>query len=281
MKFSIEVVGESDEKHSTSIGIYGDSGVGKSTLLATADADETLIILLEPQGRDAILAENPKAQIVDVRRQARKANVKPLRIVADIMKTMQAGGLPEGIKLVGWDSLTELHTMIKDDIAAAKGGDLSIKDWGTIGEKLSSFLRTMRAVPYDNVYLCRTSNQIEESTGIRWTLPLLEGKRMSNELPAHLNALGYAFRRTSGAGENAEAEYRIMFVGPKNIVCKPTRPLRAIEKPNLSDIMRRIRAQRAGHLNDEDDAPADETSTGKASTDAADAADEGDDPDWM
>jgi hypothetical protein len=154
--------------------IHGESGAGKSHLLATCDA-RPLIISLEPQGVDTLAAANPRALIVDcvklskedgamqAKIKAKGQPVTPLAILRHMLGELVSNAPAwhkKGVTRVGFDSLHIIQQMFAAEIVSetnksrkADGKEsldqLAKDGWGVLGTKMQNFCDTLRALDFD------------------------------------------------------------------------------------------------------------------------------------
>jgi hypothetical protein len=209
--------------------LHGDSGSGKTRIGAMAPSP--IIILTEPNGLATIQASNPDAMVVEA---------TDLATVTRVLKDAASGQLTEklGRKTLVLDSLTELQRMIRDDILATKsGGTFTLQDWGTLTDRTRKLIRMLRNVRMDILAIALSQHENEESTGVRHTTPMFEGRKIPNEIAGYFSAVGYVFKRYKADENNPDTKvvsHEVLFGGPQNILTKTLPGLEAVEVPDMN-----------------------------------------------
>ncbi len=215
--------------------LYGDSGAGK-TWMASA-ADKCAILLTERNGEHSIRMSNPDALYVYV--------TSPEQVREFFRAALEGELAEQGIKTLVVDGLTEIQRMFKDEIEAERGdGEFSVRDWGTLHEKVRGVLRMLRDLPYHVV--CTALAQTYDGDEIHYVKPQFQGKTFPDEVMQYFNAVGYVFKRGASARgrrgaakKDAEAtvEHAVMFDGPARIKSKNCHPLRGTHTGRSQDFL--------------------------------------------
>jgi len=199
MKASIAV----SEQQVLKVLIYGDSGTGKTTWGALCP--EPMILLTEPQGRQAIAAANPEAEIVFVRDYehfyALLGEIQHARFVAGRGKVSVTNDKGESEVIVFGsiiiDSLSDLHGMMVDHYKADEPGQRdSMQRWGQVQNTMKGVLGELRGLPTNVVALCLACETGGEGEPRR-TLPDLYGG-MKGKAAQFFNAVGYSVKKPGG-----------------------------------------------------------------------------------
>ena len=211
--------------------IHGDTGAGKTRIGCTAP--KPVILLTEANGLMTIQEANPDAIVVQCN------NLDDAR--AFILAAAD-GTLAEetGCETIVFDSLTELQRMISDEIMSRKEGKpgvparMEIRDWGTLADTMRKMVRQIRNLPFNVVAIALTNHEVDESTGIRYSLPAFQGKKTPNEIAQYFSAVGYAMRVQSNVDDKTVIRHRVLFRAPNNYMVKPVGGLEAMEEPDVT-----------------------------------------------
>jgi len=246
--------------------IHGVSGAGKTAL--GAEAPNPIILLTEMQGLATVLTHNPSATVVPIESVARKLGVSEMDVVRDLMQRARLGQFPEGSTIV-LDTADELMRIMKDDMQ--QGEEFTLQQWGGLTDRFRRFLRLFRDIPYNAIMLTHTDVTTEGEENLRYLTPAFLGRQIGPESPGYFSAVGWMFKRypsendkkakrgsrrgrrdkddakdeEATGDEEATVVHLVMFDGPSRYAVKPTRPLRALEEPDVTDWLRRITEYRA------------------------------------
>lgn len=235
--------------------IHGESGAGKSHLLATCD-DRPLIISVEPQGVDTLAAANPRALIVDCVRlskedgamqakiKAKGQAVTPLAILRHMLAELvnnASAWHKRGVTRIGFDSLHIIQQMFAAEIVAETNKsrkadnkealDQLAKDgWGVLGTKMQNFCDTLRAIDFD-VLVVAISKQKE--TGPKYAG--LQGA-FSDQVNGYFNAVGYIYKQQV-PGKGLEDVERLVCwdADSEKLVVKSHGGLKGITAPDAAE----------------------------------------------
>lgn len=204
--------------------IYGDSGAGKTHF--ACQAEDVVVVLVEPQGFATIHDANAQAMIVGSPDETiGHPRCKTFQEVRTFFAAASRGQLPKWVKTIVIDSLTELQQLMIDEIvqkkraavpkaanakpgAAAKPGEekpkgpapeMTKQDWGTLSVNFRNFMRMLRGLPYNIICLCLPEQDIDEETGKRTVVPKLSGG-MKSAIPAYFNIVGYIYKQMTPNG---------------------------------------------------------------------------------
>ena len=208
--------------------LYGKSGAGKT--YAAATAPNCCFLLTERNGQQSIRISNPDAVI---------AYCPTAEKVRAFMRMAVKGELPDGIRTIVLDGLTELQKIFQDEILAGKDAQnrhMTKQDWGTLTEKMRLFMRTLRDLEYHVVATALSDESQADGDGaIRYVQPSFSGRKLPQEIAQFFNGCGYVFKKAK-ADENGKEEifHRIMFAGPSRFTVQPCYPLGGIQEPDLS-----------------------------------------------
>tara|TARA_R110000824_G_scaffold7157_2_gene32458 strand:+ start:8942 stop:9691 length:750 start_codon:yes stop_codon:yes gene_type:complete len=234
-KFQIINAGKNRSQTSIKGLIYGDSGVGKSFLAATAPAP--LVLLTEMNGQASVSHSNPKADII---------HITSANMLAAVLRDIDEN--PDDYKkyqTIVIDSLTETQRMIKDRILARKkeGAAFAIQDWGKLASDMRAMVRRIRNLKKDVICICLLEFEIEESTGIRHLRPAFDGRKTGAEIAQYFNFVGFLYAQQQTNEKTGTTVTRsLMIEGPSRVMCKPCHPVSGIvDQPNISKIFAQIK----------------------------------------
>ncbi len=204
--------------------VHGQSGAGKTHMAALAD--DVCVLPLEQQAIPTIRRANPKAWLW--------GNGEPITgmpQVREFMDDAKSGRLADaGIKTLVIDSGTELQRMIMDDITKGKKQNKSIftlADYGVLGNRFRSFLRFIRDLPYNVIFITLSDSEVVDD--VRRRCPLVKGS-VREELAGYFNAVGYVYK-VALDDDASKVAHLVMFEGPEQYVVKPFNELTGIVEP--------------------------------------------------
>lgn len=73
------------------------------------------------------------------------------------------------------DTLDNFQRLVKRELMAKNNGKMSMQEWGTLGDKMRSYVAAMRGLDVNVVVTCHLKRVVEEETGKVILVPLLEG----------------------------------------------------------------------------------------------------------
>jgi hypothetical protein len=214
------------------VGLYGDSGAGKTWLAASAP--RPVVLLTEQNGEQSLRLSNPEASYVVA---------KTFEDVRDFLRLAQDGSLREqGFESLVIDGLTEVQQLIRDEISARKGGDeFTIADWGELTDKMRKLMRLLRTLASRYHVVCTMLSEEEFAGEVKHVRPAFQGKKLANEVMQFFSAVGYVFKRPA-KGEDSGVEHVAMFDGPSRIKAKNCHPLRGSRPGPISDWIEDLRS---------------------------------------
>lgn len=249
--------------------IFGPSGNGK-THSATVGG-RPFVLLMERNGIPTIRRANPNAGILLV---GFDKEGKPLpredglpivdgkpdpgasiAQVRNIVRAAMNGELrAAGYDRLVVDSLTELQRLFIDvlkaeavkkkeadssverTVANDEDGEMSLKMWGVLGDRMQSFLRSIRALPIPVICTALVEDLKDNSpSSVR---PLFKGKTTAVQIAQFFSAVGFVARRNQEAAGDLDAEskpvtvYRTMFDGPARYAIKSCGPVSGVIEPD-------------------------------------------------
>lgn len=222
--------------------LYGDSGTGKTWTASTAP--NPVFLLTEPNGLPTIRVSSPGAVVI----QADEGH-GGMDTVRSFLRAAKDGTLQRetGGQTVVLDSLNELQRMLRDEIMASKvvsaNGEakFTLKDWGTLTDRMRGLVRAFRDLPMHIVAITHADSQVEESTGERHVQPQFQGRALPNEIAGYFSAVGLMYReRAMDEDGNAVTNHRVLLNGPSTVLCKGLPGLDSVEQPDLQNWLTKL-----------------------------------------
>ena len=185
------------------VGIYGDSGTGKTRWGAVAPTP--LILLSEAHGLATIHDANPEADVELIPSAVHLAKV--VGLLSEGTET-EVNGQPawewgDGrvCQTVVLDTLTDMQRHIVRYVSLgaqatdprARIGELIYTEWRRIGEGVEQILTTLRALPFNVICICLAEHG-EDDRARRRSTPVLMGK-MGKTLAQYFSAFGYCAKQ--------------------------------------------------------------------------------------
>jgi len=157
------------------IGLYGDPGVGKTTLAATAPTP----LFLNAEAGDVALRQKD----VDVIR------IDSFQIMDQVYAALKAGSLPYETIVI--DSLTELHRRSMDIILKNAGREVPHQaDWGHSMEMIRRLVRKFRDLNMHTIFIHGAMYREDVTNGTAEYMPHLPGK-LGPEISGYYDILGF------------------------------------------------------------------------------------------
>lgn len=187
--------------------IYGDSGIGKTTLAGSADAVPSMrpVLFVDIEGGTESLRHTyPEVEVV------RATNWKEIQ---DLYHELDSGKYD--YRTVVIDSLTEAQKFNMYDIMVLQGArkaergeemdpDIpSMREWGKNTEQIRRFVRQFRDLPMNTLFTALVKTDKNARTGKITAKPSLSGK-LADEVAAFLDVVLYYYVKQMGDDENSE-----------------------------------------------------------------------------
>jgi len=207
--------------------VWGNSGTGKSWLLATSP--KPLIVLTEPNGMVSIANSNNNADVIVIQ--------KPEDLY-EFVSLAKAGKFSK-YDTLGFDSLTEIQKIIKDGVLGDRGSEnMTFKDWGKLADRMLGFIRTIRDLPFHIVCTALRADATDDDGGIISVGPAFEGRKTGNEIMQYFSAV--AALQSEYSQEKGTVR-TLHFTGNRIMMVKPCHPIDGkIINPNMSEIITAI-----------------------------------------
>lgn len=221
--------------------IYGDSGVGKTTLAGSADAvpemRPVLVIDIEG-GTESLRRPYPDVDVV---------RVKNWTEMNELYSVLYDG--KSGYQTIILDSLTEIQKFsmykIMEGVVALESSrdpDIpSMREWGKNLEQTRKFVRGFRDLPMNVIFTALAKGDKNPRTGITTLKPSLNGKA-ADEVAAFLDVVAYYYVKEipSEDGEGTEQARLLLTQKTEEQVAKDRsgRLPMVIQNPTMADLYR-------------------------------------------
>lgn len=229
MNIDIKYTNENLILHGIKCAIYGDSGTGKTRLLATAPKP---FIISAEFGLLGLRGQH--IPYVDVRSVADVQEVYEWFCQSDEAKQYET---------IGFDSLSEITELLLADIKP--GFKDKRQAYGDMADQISSLIRAFRNIEgFNVVFLAKMQKKEDEDIGKIWYQPLLPGKVLPQGLPYLVDEVFCARIYESGTygEEDYERIHYLQTYSTEQITCKDrSGALDGREVMDLSVIFDKIR----------------------------------------
>jgi hypothetical protein len=183
--------------------VYGESGVGKTTLAGSADAVPSMrpVIVIDIEGGTESLRDSfPDVEVVRVR---------TWNQMQDVYNVLYTGDHP--YKTVILDSLTEIQKFNMDQIMIdliTKKPEVDpdvpgMREWGKNLEQVRRMVRGFRDLDMHTIFTALEKDDKDDVTGARKVYPMLSGQ-LAKQVAAFMDVVGYYYVKQFGIGDKAE-----------------------------------------------------------------------------
>jgi hypothetical protein len=244
--------------------IHGRSGVGKTRLISMIP--DVYVLLTEANGVPTIRAtaaelraaglappKLPTIQILDAGGNPTgrvRHHVETMNEVREVIRAAASGELRKlGCSNLGFDGLTEIQKLMKDEILRRKRAELAedervkpeeipledilfeIGDWGELTDRMRRLLVWLRNVDLGIAATALTDVVKDKESGARKGLePSFQGSKLPDEVMQYFSAAAYIYKSLRrGPGGKDLVEHWAQFDAPASILCKPCGALRGTQ----------------------------------------------------
>lgn len=199
--------------------VYGDSGVGKTTLAGSADAVPEMrpVLSVDVEGGTMSLSHAyPDVNVVRVR---------TWRELQDVYNVLHSGKHPYQTVII--DSLTEtqkfsMYNIMTDLHSKKPEADPDIpgmREWGKNIEQTRRLVRGFRDLPMHTIFTCLAKSDKNARTGIIEKKPHLSGK-LADEVAAFLDVVVYAYAKQIQDGDEVQYKRLLLTAATDSNVAK-------------------------------------------------------------
>lgn len=217
--------------------IYGDSGIGKTTLAGSADAVPSMrpVLVIDIEGGTESLRHTyPDVEVVRV------TTWDEMQKVYDELHRGK-----HGYQTIILDSLTEIqkfsmYNIMADLVNAKPDADPDVpgmREWGKNVEQMRRFVRAFRDLPMHTIFTSLAKEEKNTRTGMSKTMPSLSGK-VASEVPAFLDVVLYYYIKRVG-----DEEKRLLLCRPTEAQIAKDRTTRlpsVLEEPSMTKLFELI-----------------------------------------
>lgn len=217
--------------------VYGDSGVGKTTLAGSADGVPEMrpVLFVDIEGGTLSLTHSyPEVEVVRV------GSWKEMQELYYELHERE-----HGYRTIVLDSLTEIQKFSMNQIMAnliedypERDPDIpSMREWGKNIEQIRRFVRAYRDLPVNTIFTALAKTDKDQKTGTWYTKPYLPGK-LADEIAGFLDIVTYYYIKNMKQGDEVVRTRYLLTGATENQVAKDRSgrlPL-VIEEPTMKQI---------------------------------------------
>ena len=203
--------------------VYGDSGVGKTTLTGTAPSP----LIISAEGGLMPL----KGKGIDV------FEIKTRADCNEVFEWLKLSAEAKAkYKTVCLDSMSEIaEVLLADELALTKDARQA---YGVMANEMSILIRSFRDLPYNTVFVAKTKKIVAEASGRITYMPSVPGQSLLQNLPYFFDEV--MFMNFGTTAEGVKFRY-LQTVGDAQYVAKDrSGALLPMEKPDLKYLFNKI-----------------------------------------
>ena len=226
---------------------YGESGMGKTMLVATLPAPllisaESGLLSLSKEnigrvygaGRPGICYDIPTIEVSCIE----DVEQAYLWVTNPQNNPVNANGIPQ-FRSLAMDSVTEIAEKVLNN--AKRSAKDPRQAYGELIERMETLVRAFRDLPALNIYMSsKMSRNKDEVTGITAYGPSMPGSKLGSAMPYFFDEV---FKLAVGKDTNTQAEFRYIQTQPdlQNVCKDRSGKLDRMEQPHLGYIINKIK----------------------------------------
>ena len=214
--------------------LHGASGVGK-TRLASDIARHFKTFYMSSEKSEATFYSNPNFDQI-----RENLDLMHLSSWSDVQEAF--GYISENPDKYDWviaDSLTEINRIVKDNILIdSKDETLSMRQWGKVSVRMEKFVRYLRDLPTNILFICLTTGEENKLTGEVKMYPSLTGK-LKEELSGFTDITGYMYTHEDPNTPN-QVQRAVQFTNTPRAIAKDRFDKLTFEPADMTMILRKL-----------------------------------------
>ena len=217
--------------------VYGESGVGKTVLAASAAEVPEMSPVLNIDFEGGQMSIAAQGLDVDIVRISQWNQFQELWV--------QLRGGKHGYKTIIMDSLTEIFNFMMNQImreVIEKDSDRdpdvpSVREWGKAGSQMRTLIRLFRDLPVNVIFTALVRQEQDEKSKRQTYWPSLAGK-MSREAPGYMDFAFYMYKKDVREGDQTVTKRLLMCAGNDQYIAKDrsNRLPQIMEEPTMQKI---------------------------------------------
>ena len=214
------------EQQGAKLLVYGESGVGKTTLCQTAPG-KTLVVSME----SGLLSIKDATNLTAI-------EVKEASEIEEIAQLLENGTLD--YDTVCLDSVTEMSEILLSQ-EKAKTKDPR-RAYGEVIEVMIKTMRRFRDLPLHVVFIAKQSRERDESSGMFHYQPMMVGAKLPTQIPYFFDEVLVmrSFEDETDEGKKVTSRWLQTRLGQGYVAKDRSGKLEEFESPNLTDIINKL-----------------------------------------
>jgi hypothetical protein len=221
--------------------VYGDSGVGKTTLAGSADAVPSMrpVLMIDVEGGTESLRHSyPDVEL---------ARVRSWQDMQNLYNVLYSG--EHGYKTVILDSLTEIqkfnmYSIMEELLERKPDMDIDVpgmREWGKNLEQMRRMVRGFRDLDIHTIFTALSKEDKDERTGVRKVIPMLSGQ-LGPQVAAFMDIVTYYYIKPIGTGNDVEYKRLLLTSSDGKITAKDRsgRLDMIVESPTMQELFASI-----------------------------------------